>query len=369
MELGHNQGRYRIDRNGEACDLMSDLIAELGIDGYGRLDDNPENHFPGSLMTIGLVETPRGVNVYNPQTGEPLLISRAYWWDDPDDSEFDKPNLEIPSIGVGIRWYKYWSRDAYSTQPLTVELVNRIRKLMRPALEAIAPYVEHPRRLKIEWSENRETTPIFEEDEDTICACWIIEKCSTPVTWTHGYVTLCDNPETPYEARMETEDELGLNSAQFSSLDEAKAWCERRACTWERHSGMKHGAGSEAPQPYEGVAVIAPPASGKSMKPEPGYGYENPPEDFQYLGEWCKAWRDPQTGEWTISQLFDGLETSQITLYADEAKAFARLVGQGESTTFATSAENEAAVNAYAGAGGEQARIHAAEALHRAGRL
>lgn len=37
------------------------------------------------------------------------------------------------------------------------------------------------------------------------------------------------------------------------------------------------------------------------------FDYMHPPEDFEYLGEWCKAWRDPATGDWTISQLLDGL--------------------------------------------------------------
>lgn len=46
-----------------------------------------------------------------------------------------------------------------------------------------------------------------------------------------------------------------------------------------------------------------------------------------------------------------------------------RLILQGESTKAATSAENEKALNAVEGAGGEQARIHAAEALHRLGRV
>lgn len=44
------------------------------------------------------------------------------------------------------------------------------------------------------------------------------------------------------------------------------------------------------------------------------FDYMHPPEDFEYLGEWCKAWRDPATGDWTISQLLDGLETEQIIL-------------------------------------------------------
>ena len=44
------------------------------------------------------------------------------------------------------------------------------------------------------------------------------------------------------------------------------------------------------------------------------FDYMHPPEDFEYLGEWCKAWRDPATGDWTISQLLDGLDTEQIIL-------------------------------------------------------
>ena len=111
------------------------------------------------------------------------------------------------------------------------------------------------------------------------------------------------------------------------------------------------------------------------------FDYMHPPEDFEYLGEWCKAWRDPATGDWTISQLLDGLDTAQITLSGEEVRELARLAAQHDPTDyeleygelrrpmFATPAENETAVNAAEGAGGEQARIHSAEALHRLGRF
>lgn len=111
------------------------------------------------------------------------------------------------------------------------------------------------------------------------------------------------------------------------------------------------------------------------------FDYMHPPEDFEYLGEWCKAWRDPATGDWTISQLLDGLDTAQITLSGEEVRELARLAAQRDPTDyeleygelrrpmFATPAENETAVNAAEGAGGEQARIHSAEALHRLGRF
>lgn len=111
------------------------------------------------------------------------------------------------------------------------------------------------------------------------------------------------------------------------------------------------------------------------------FDYMHPPEDFEYLGEWCKAWRDPATGDWTISQLLDGLDTAQITLSGEEVRELARLAAQHDPTDyeleygelrrpmFATPAENETAMNASGGAGGEQARIHAAEALHRLGRV
>ena len=50
------------------------------------------------------------------------------------------------------------------------------------------------------------------------------------------------------------------------------------------------------------------------------FDYMHPPEDFEYLGEWCKAWRDPATGDWTISQLLDGLDTEQIILSGEEVR-------------------------------------------------
>lgn len=111
------------------------------------------------------------------------------------------------------------------------------------------------------------------------------------------------------------------------------------------------------------------------------FDYMHPPEDFEYLGEWCKAWRDPATGDWTISQLLDGLDTAQIILSGEEVRELARLAAQHDPTDyeleygelrrpmFASPDENGTAVNAAEGAGGEQARIHSAEALHRLGRF
>lgn len=111
------------------------------------------------------------------------------------------------------------------------------------------------------------------------------------------------------------------------------------------------------------------------------FDYMHPPEDFEYLGEWCEAWRDPVTGDWTISQLLDGLDTVQIILSGEEVRELARLAAQHDPTgyeledgelrrpMFASPDENGTAVNAAKGAGGEQARIHAVEALHRLGRF
>ena len=64
------------------------------------------------------------------------------------------------------------------------------------------------------------------------------------------------------------------------------------------------------------------------------FDYMHPPEDFEYLGEWCKAWRDPATGDWTISQLFDGLDTAQIILSGEEVRELARLATQHDPTDY-----------------------------------
>ena len=102
------------------------------------------------------------------------------------------------------------------------------------------------------------------------------------------------------------------------------------------------------------------------------FDYMHPPEDFEYLGEWCKAWRDPATGDWTISQLLDGLDTEQIILSGEEVRELARLAAQHDPTDyeleygelrrpmFASPDENGTAVNAAEGAGGEQAMVQAA---------
>ena len=92
------------------------------------------------------------------------------------------------------------------------------------------------------------------------------------------------------------------------------------------------------------------------------FDYLHPPEDFEYLGEWCKAWRDPATGDWTISQLLDGLDTEQIILSGEEVRELARLAAQHDPTDyeleygelrrpmFASPDENGTAVNAAEGA-------------------
>lgn len=96
------------------------------------------------------------------------------------------------------------------------------------------------------------------------------------------------------------------------------------------------------------------------------FDYMHPPEDFEYLGEWCKAWRDPATGDWTISQLLDGLDTEQIILSGEEVRELARLAAQHDPTDyeleygelrrpmFASPDENGTAVNAAEGAGGDR---------------
>lgn len=92
------------------------------------------------------------------------------------------------------------------------------------------------------------------------------------------------------------------------------------------------------------------------------------PGEYHFLGEWGRAWHDPKSGLWTVAGMREGSE-GRVVLSDGEARAFARLVCQDEPATFATPAENETAVNASEGADGEQARIHAAEALHRLGRV
>ena len=66
------------------------------------------------------------------------------------------------------------------------------------------------------------------------------------------------------------------------------------------------------------------------------FDYMHPPEDFEYLGEWCKAWRDPATGDWTISQLLDGLDTEQIILSGEEVRELARLAAQHDPCVLAS---------------------------------
>lgn len=99
------------------------------------------------------------------------------------------------------------------------------------------------------------------------------------------------------------------------------------------------------------------------------YSYRNPPENARQIGEFLQTWRNPDTGDWTLAWLADGLESGEVTLTGGEAEEFSHLVLSQHKPVFASPAENTVAVNAETGADGERVRIHAAEALHRAGRM
>ena len=110
------------------------------------------------------------------------------------------------------------------------------------------------------------------------------------------------------------------------------------------------------------------------------FDYMHPPRISNIWANGAKR-AGSRTGDWTISQLLDGLDTAQIILSGEEVRELARLAAQHDPTDyeleygelrrpmFASPDENGTAVNAAEGAGGEQARIHSAEALHRLGRF
>lgn len=91
------------------------------------------------------------------------------------------------------------------------------------------------------------------------------------------------------------------------------------------------------------------------------YSYMNPPDDARQIGEFLQTWRNPDTGDWTLTWLTDGLESGEVTLTGEEAEEFAHLVLSQHRPVFVSSAENTVAVNAETGADGERVRIHAAE--------
>lgn len=99
------------------------------------------------------------------------------------------------------------------------------------------------------------------------------------------------------------------------------------------------------------------------------YDYMNPPKDFVYLGEWCKAWKNPETGDITIAELCDGLESNQVTIYSDEVERLIEFIKTADPSTREQSQRNQVALAAEAGTIAEQQRIANAEALHRAGRI
>ncbi|PWG66632.1 hypothetical protein [Bifidobacterium callitrichidarum] len=230
--FGNSHGDYPIDRNTAAADQLSDIINELGISGYGHIDyDNEEKLKPITGST--LIPTDRGVDVHNPVTGKLLARFQAYWWGDGDSPEADEPNLIIPDFGVEIRWYKYWSRDAYANQPFTEELVANIRKVLEPALTAAYPYVQHPVYTPVDWDHPVRDYKLWGETIKPILVCRVPGRVSADM-YSHGFIYKGKDSGEPFKAIMLTENEMFSTSTQFKDIDDAKAWCERRARRWKR---------------------------------------------------------------------------------------------------------------------------------------
>lgn len=232
MLFGHSRGQYVIDRASAACDMLGDLMHELAVTGYGRCDDDIANHHPTPAW---LVETDRGVDIIDPDSREPLMHVRAYWWGDTDTmedrTEAARPNLEAPALDLEIRWYKYMFRDAYANKPVTPELVDDLRRLLQPALDAACPYVTHPKPVPVTWTEH--------PGEPTR---WTFTTTGEHDSgYTHGSVSIgrtdpeaIYDPAWPVTAECRTDDDTFTATSTFRDIDDAKAWCQRQTRVYEK---------------------------------------------------------------------------------------------------------------------------------------
>lgn len=224
--FGHSRGPHPIDRSSPAADLLSDMLAELGVDGYGRRMDDPRLH--GPVPDRVLLDTDRGVDVRDPGSGRVLARIRAYWWGDPDDPEASLPNLEVPDAGLAIRWYKYWPRDAYANVPLDPAVAGRARRALAPALKALAPYVRHPSAASPVWHGPGAVTAHGRH----VDALDVFDAPpGRPDESDHGWITL-DPARGLLEAHCLTRDGLFDTIARFDSMDAARAWVARGTRRW-----------------------------------------------------------------------------------------------------------------------------------------
>lgn len=230
--FGNSRGEYEINRNSAACDHLSDMFTEIGVSGYGHIDSENETRLKPIIGTT-LIETRRGVDVHNPLTGKLLARFQAYWWGDGDDPEADEPNLIIPDLDLEIHWYKYWARDSYANQPFTDELVDKIHKVLEPALTAAYPYTAHPVYTPVDWNNPLHEYKLWNETIQPLLVCRVHGKAK-PENYTHGYVYKGKNGREPYEAIMLTENEMFSTSSRFNTIDDAKSWCARRARRWKQ---------------------------------------------------------------------------------------------------------------------------------------
>lgn len=247
--------------NAMVVSRLSDLLDRLGVTCYGRMDEDLgeflDHHgdasaeavaqppvplsatADGSVSTTWLRETVSGVNVINPDTGDELAVFRSYWDAGSEDDVEHRPNLEVPSIGLKVWWYKYAWRGAYSNVPVDMDVVARIELALQPALKASSTSAPQPTVIPVAWK------PVLAKPAGSADPCKPpVEWKATPAgaDWTVGYVWLTGTGN----ARDDVYDERGLWSVElqsridshsffvgsFHSQVEAFKWAELRARSW-----------------------------------------------------------------------------------------------------------------------------------------
>lgn len=233
MLFGHSRGRFQVERTSESCDLLSDLMTGLGLTSDGRLDDMVVERMRDAHVHYDwLTVTDRGVDFHDPISGGLLLQTRAYWWGDEDDPQADLPNLEIPALGFTLSWYKYAFRDSYTSQELTLRLVNHMFELLHPILITMSRFVMYPVQADCVWT--REHAPIRLADNTLVNAAWTCVNKSSTVhpSYNHGYITPCTTRGYAWHAVMINPNNTVYDNAYFTTELEAKSWCARRMCEW-----------------------------------------------------------------------------------------------------------------------------------------
>lgn len=145
--------------NGGFMRRLDDLYGRrLGMNEYGHVGERLAGHAPAALLDrVFRTDDYHRTEILDPADGSVLMTARPYLGDPPDTTMGDwyaaQPNLEVPSLGLRVRWYKSAFRETKTNLNPTARLMDALERVMEPAVAVLEPYVERPGKPRaVEWT-------------------------------------------------------------------------------------------------------------------------------------------------------------------------------------------------------------------------